>query len=93
MAALQKVGVAHCDIKLENVLLNHFYIPKIADFGLADCGQGAGTDTYKAPEHNIFGAKFDKHKADAWSYGVLCYRLLENERPLSDEQQELNKKG
>ena len=78
LCALHKVGIAHCDIKLENVLLDSSYSPRVADFGLADSGRGAGTTSYKAPEHWNKQFKFDPYLADAWSFGVLCYRLLED---------------
>ena len=85
LASVHARGISHNDIKLENILLDRFYVPRVADFGLADIGRGAGTKAYKAPEHFNKSCKFDAIKADAWSFGILCFRLLENRHPLNDE--------
>ena len=52
-----KHNICHRDIKLENILLNDKYIPKICDFGLAclntkSLTRNCGTDNYKPPEIN-----------------------------------------
>ena len=85
VCALHTAGIAHCDIKLENILLDSNYQPKVADFGLAGSKRGAGTKSYMAPEHWIEQIPFDSIKADAWSFGILCFMLLENRKPFTDE--------
>ena len=85
LCALHRAKIAHCDIKLENILLDSSYSPRVADFGLADSGRGAGTTSYKAPEHWDIKLKFDQYLADAWSFGVLCYRLLEDQHFLTQQ--------
>ena len=50
-------NICHRDIKLENLLLDDEYIPKICDFGLAcinskDVKNDCGTKQYKPPEIN-----------------------------------------
>ena len=71
-------GVVHCDIKLENVLLNSRLQLKLVDFGLAKQGShsfSGGTLLYIAPElleqHSSAGPP-----ADVWAMGVLVYALL-----------------
>ena len=84
LSALHGVGIAHCDIKLENILIDEHYIPRVADFGLSGGMRGAGTDTYKAPEHWVQTLPFTPSIADAWSFGVLCYRFLESAPFITD---------
>lgn len=88
-------GVAHHDIKPDNVLIA---FPsgqvKISDFGVAEqyepergCSVFYGTPAYQAPEitGNITGAFYDGAKADLWSAGVLLYQLLLNRLPFMGE--------
>lgn len=86
LSALHRLEIAHCDIKLENVLIDDKYQPRVADFGLAGSKRGAGTASYMAPEHWIETIPFDPFKSDAWSFGVLCYRLLENRFCFNNQQ-------
>uniref|UniRef100_A0A0P4WIN2 Protein kinase domain-containing protein n=1 Tax=Scylla olivacea TaxID=85551 RepID=A0A0P4WIN2_SCYOL len=89
--ALQYVhmkGVAHRDIKFENVLVKgrfsdthpHFIVA-LCDFGLSKrvhglTGSIAGTMYSMAPEV-MGGEYYDPYKADVWSLGVLLYILLQ----------------
>lgn len=55
VAFMHSQNVCHYDIKLENVVLDGDYIPKIIDFGLCDLTStpivnGKGTTGYIAPE-------------------------------------------
>lgn len=85
----------HCDLKLENILLNYdddsFQVRDlcISDFGLSHRikkrstnGDGAvfGTTSYMAPEMFYLDSTFDG-KIDAWALGVILYELLTFESP------------
>lgn len=56
MEALGSKGIAHRDIKLENILLDHTLNLKLIDFGFAKKSNDGpllsykGTKTYMAPE-------------------------------------------
>lgn len=86
-------GVAHRDLKLENVLFDDFGNLKVADFGLCNTfakdGQtllktACGSPDYAAPEivkHQAYcGAK-----ADAWSCGVILFAMLTAMLPFDEE--------
>jgi calcium-dependent protein kinase len=81
-------GVAHRDIKLENILLDGNNEPKIIDFGLAAKFQSdeyanlAGTvgTLYSMAPEVLDGSSYD-FKCDIWSVGVVTYLLLSQMQP------------
>lgn len=76
-------GVAHCDLKPENLLLYPNGTVKICDFGTSCVFQTAwerrvhfksglnGSEPYIAPEEYINDVEYDPRLADSWSCGVI----------------------
>lgn len=80
LAYMHSVGVAHRDIKLENILVSGDYqTAKICDLGLATffrsgerSKEHCGSPHYAAPEL-MMGSAYDPPAADMWSAGVALY--------------------
>ncbi|XP_059451814.1 G-type lectin S-receptor-like serine/threonine-protein kinase At2g19130 [Corylus avellana] len=79
--------IIHCDIKPENILLDAYLCPKVADFGLAKLvGREfsrvlttmRGTRGYLAPEW-ISGMPITA-KADVYSYGMMLFEFVSGRR-------------
>ena len=71
------LGVAHLDVKLDNILCTADGRAKLCDFGLADIvpvKRSAATPLYSPPE--IITAGVCDGKADMWSLGVVLFILL-----------------
>jgi serine/threonine protein kinase len=75
-------GIAHRDLKLENVLITEFPVVKLTDFGL--CGfvdpsspmrTVCGSLCYCAPE-TFEDRGYEGTTADIWSLGILLYILV-----------------
>lgn len=85
---LHENGIAHCDIKLENILLDEFLNPKLCDFNLSKKNDDENhikisSSFYAAPE--IFQSKsIDYCKADIWSLGIVLFALYEKRFPYED---------
>jgi len=73
-------NVAHRDLKLTNMLIDHEYVVKIIDFGFACEAEEmhkmyCGTPSYMAPE--IVEKKvYAPRPTDIWSLGVVLFKLL-----------------
>lgn len=98
---IHETGLAHRDIKCENILLNkERTVGKIADFGFSrtcfepSTGQRrlsntyCGSATYAAPE--ILKLKpYDAMIADVWSMGVVLFVVVNNQLPFRDNRNNL----
>jgi hypothetical protein len=82
-----KNNIVHLDLKPQNILLDAYQSPYLADFGLATAvdpegrvmNPGSGTLLYMAPEQ-ITSEMIDYH-ADLYSYTILLYHMLMGRLP------------
>ena len=83
LAAAHAAGIAHRDVKPENVLLGGNHSIKVADFGLARLLSDAthtksgiliGTPAYLAPEQ-VAGGRTD-FRTDVYATGIMLFELL-----------------
>lgn len=81
-------GIAHRDIKLENMLVNEKYQLKFADFGFASFSQEKltdqkGTPIYIAPEI-VENRPYDGEKVDVFSTGVCLFAMISGRYPIHE---------
>ena len=88
LGAAHAAGLAHRDVKPENVLLGAAHAVKVADFGLArmlagtsqtKTGMLIGTAAYLAPEQVSRGVA--DARTDVYAAGVMLFEMLTGQQP------------
>ncbi len=85
---LHSQGIAHLDLKLENLVLGSDFLLKIIDFDQSQLVSdklmtSAGTPVYRAPE--VFDQSYKNLSAvDVYSLGIILYILKTGEIPFLD---------
>lgn len=83
--ACHDLRIAHRDIKINNILLDNDFIPKLCDFGCSKkfeenedtrTREIAGTRSHYAPQFFIEGEYHDTFKDDIFSLGVVLFMLV-----------------
>lgn len=87
-------GIAHRDLKAQNLLLDDEGNLRISDFGLSNIKQSdglnwtqCGTMAYMAPEVQLKQG-YDGFAADIWSCGCILYHMVTGRRPFSGTDRE-----
>lgn len=91
MVFMHRLGVAHLDLKFENIGIDAAGRVRIFDFDISmlavpllhpkpalECPRRLGTKSYRAPEMWLADEETpcDPYKADIWSMGVVVFSLL-----------------
>jgi len=94
---LNSLGIAHRDIKLENLIFDEYNHLRLCDFGfavralregdreVAEVPYSCGSPHYAAPEV-IQGKPVNPFVADIWSMGVVLHVLLTGAMPFMHEE-------
>jgi len=99
LAHVHSKGIAHRDMKLDNLMIDVSGKVKIIDFGLCktggaeECDGRIGSTEYCAPE--VFQVKkiYNGYMADVWSTGVILFALLFGCFPFTSNDIRLLKMG
>jgi serine/threonine protein kinase len=87
LAILHRLGIAHNDIKLDNIFVQTRHHLRLGDFGFA-CrytpglvyAHSGGTQGYASPE-KMRGLEHDLERSDVWSLGCCLYALYTGDLP------------
>ncbi|QDG52375.1 response regulator [Persicimonas caeni] len=90
-----QMGIAHCDIKPENIMVEKMpirgHFAHILDFGVAEIlefrtegGRYYGTPLYSAPEQFQSPDLID-HRTDIYSLGAVLYHMITGKPPFNGE--------
>lgn len=90
VAHCHKNGIAHRDLKLENILLDKDHKAKLADFGFSkethavdQLATYCGSTLYASPEM-VLGRPYLGPECDIWGLGVILYAMLTASMPFDD---------
>lgn len=90
LACLHRSGIAHGDVKLENIFLESAVRIAVGDFDLSfryargtERVHNSGTKSYCAPE-KFTGLPHDPEKTDVWSVGVCMFAMFYGALPRYD---------
>ncbi|KAJ0766706.1 putative protein kinase RLK-Pelle-DLSV family [Helianthus annuus] len=98
-----KIGILHCDIKSDNILLDKNWEAKIADFGLSKfCNVNeeastintmrvVGTEVYLDPEYARTGRL--KKASDIYSLGVVLFEIFSGTLAYDSSYMRVHEKG
>lgn len=95
---LKRNRIAHRDIKIDNILIDHHQNIKLCDFGFSKLIEGnsssnsiiseqsttyCGSIAYCAPEI-LLRTPYDPWKSDVWSLGVVLYKMVVGVMPFGE---------
>lgn len=80
---LHESHYVHCDLKLQNILVDEHFNAKISDFGLANCLRFGNTKNTMIAGYSERTSAYEylceqkiSTKGDIWSFGIMMYELL-----------------